>query len=59
MFAAKKLSNLSLVRAMSTGKFVGGRPLRLQDKVAVITGAAGGIGRVSSGSNTTHSRWTL
>jgi hypothetical protein len=33
-------------RSLSTGKFIGGRPLQLADKVAVVTGAAGGIGKV-------------
>jgi len=57
MFALKKLCDQGLgriSRAVSTGKFVGGRPLRLQDKVAVVTGAAGGIGRVSLGYKFNH-----
>jgi len=57
MFTAKRVSGLCLGRAISTGKFVGGRPLRLQDKVAVVTGAAGGIGRVSLGSNCKYIRF--
>lgn len=57
MFAVKNICGHGLSRisrAMSTGKFVGGRPLRLQDKVAVVTGAAGGIGRVSLGYKFSH-----
>jgi NAD(P)-dependent dehydrogenase (short-subunit alcohol dehydrogenase family) len=35
-------------RAFSSGSFIGGRPLQLADKVAVVTGAAGGIGKASA-----------
>lgn len=39
---------LLLKRSFATSSFIGGRPLRLADKVAVITGAGGGIGRNSA-----------